>query len=348
MSDFSRISELGHESLHRFFDAKTGLRALIGVHSTVLGPSLGGTRALATYESEEAAVFDVLRLSRGMTYKASLAGLALGGGKSVIMLPKGSFDRAALFQAFGRAVNSLGGRYISAEDSGTSPDDMEQVLKHTRHVVGLKAKSGDPSPVTAYGVIRSMEAVAQHLFGKPDLNGKRVTVLGVGHVGFPMVEELSKRGAKVFVSDINAASVEKAVKQCGATALSEKELLSTEADIFSPCALGGGLNDATIPLLKVKAVVGAANNQLLEPRHGEVLAQRGIAYAPDYAVNAGGLINCASEVLGYGREEALARAGKIFDTVVEIFARARKTNARPEVVADAMAEERIQKAMARA
>lgn len=341
MTIFTNLLEGGYEALHLLSDSKTGLRALVGIHSTKLGPALGGTRALATYASEQDAITDVLRLAKGMTYKAGLAGLPHGGGKAVIMLPKGNFDRAKLFEAFGRAVESLGGRYITTEDSGTSTEDMEYVRKHTKSVVGLKEKSGDPSPVTAYGVARAMEATAKHLFGRAELKGLRVTVLGVGHVGMPLVKELHERGAKIWVSDINAAAVEHAVKQYGATAVSADELLRMEADVYAPCALGGAINDTTLPLLKVKAVVGAANNQLLTPGHGAQLAERGILYVPDYAANAGGLINVAQEVVGYDREKAYARAAKIYDTIETVLKRAKESGLRPEQVADRIVEERL-------
>jgi leucine dehydrogenase len=218
---------------------------------------------------------------------------------------------------------------------------MEHVRKHTKSVVGLKAASGDPSPVTAYGVTRAMEATAKHLFGRPELEGVRVTVLGVGHVGMPLVKELHERGARIWVSDINAAAVEHAVKAYGATAVSADELHRMEADFYAPCALGGAINDTTLPMLKVKAVVGAANNQLLTPRHGELLAERGILYVPDYAANAGGLINVAQEVLGYDRAKAYARAEKIFDTIEQVLTRAKASGLRPEQVADRIVEERI-------
>ena len=341
MNYFTHLLEGGYEALHYLSDKKTGLRALVGVHSTKLGPALGGTRALATYASEEDAVIDVLRLARGMTYKAALAGLPHGGGKAVIMLPKGNFDRAALFEAFGRGVESLGGRYITTEDSGTSPDDMEHVKRHTNSVVGLRGKSDDPSPVTAFGVARGIEAVAKHVFGSKDVKGLRITVLGVGHVGMPLVKELHQRGAKLFVSDINPAAVEHAVKTYGATAVSADELIRMEADIYAPCALGGAINDTTLPLLKVKAVAGAANNQLLEPRHGQLLAEKGIVYAPDYAINAGGLINVAQEVVGYDRDKAYARAEKIYDTIDMVLTRAKASGQRPEQVADRMVEEKL-------
>ncbi len=330
-----------YEGLHLFTDKKSGLKALIALHNTRLGPGLGGTRALATYASEEAAITDVLRLSRGMSYKAALAGLRFGGGKAVIMLPKGPFDREKLFEAFGRAVDSLGGRYITTEDSGTSPTDIEWVHRFTKHAVGLPATSGDPSPVTAFGVVRGIEATAKHLFGSDNLEGKRVNVLGVGNVGFALVGELARRGAKVFVSDINEKAVAAAVSDFKAVALSENELLSNEADFYAPCALGAGLNDATIPQLKVKAITGAANNQLAEARHGEVLAERGIVYVPDYAINAGGLINVAQEVEGYDRQKAFDRASKIYDTILELLTRANASGKRPEQIADLMVEEKI-------
>lgn len=342
MDHFPQLLEGGFEGLHFFSDRKTGMRALIALHSTKLGPAIGGTRALTTYASEDAAVTDVLRLARGMTYKAALAGLPHGGGKAVLMLPKGSFDRGRLFEAFGRAVDSLHGRYITCEDSGTSPEDMEFVRRHTRHVVGLKSTSGDPSPVTAYGVVRGMEAVAKHVFGKGDLSGLKVSLLGVGHVGFALAGELHKRGAKLFVADINRDNLQRAVEAYGAKPMGDKELVSMEADIFSPCALGGILNDETLPQLKVKAIAGAANNQLAEPRHGKLLADRGIVYAPDYAINAGGLINVAQEYTGYDRAKALERAGKIFDTIDALLRRSKETGLRPEEVADRMVEEKLE------
>ncbi len=341
MSYFSQLHEGDYEALHFFGDRKTGLRGLIGVHSTRLGPALGGTRALASYASESEAVTDVLRLAKGMTYKAALAGLPHGGGKAVIMLPKGYVDRETLFEAFGRAVESLKGRYITTEDSGTSPEDMEYVHRFTNHVTGLKGRSGDPSPVTAYGVVRGIEATAKFLYGRSDLKGMRVTLLGVGHVGYALAQELHERGAQLFISDINKESLAKAVKAFNAKAVPDSELFSMEADIFAPCALGAVLNDRTIPRLKVKAVAGAANNQLEEPRHGKDLADRGILYVPDYAINSGGLINVAQEVVGYDRDKALARTKGVYDTIEAILRRAKETGRRPEEVADQMVEERL-------
>lgn len=341
MEYFPRLLEGGYEGLHFFSDAATGLRALVALHSTKLGPGLGGTRALTTYAGESEAVLDVIRLARGMTYKAALAGLPHGGGKAVIMLPSGPFDRARLFQAFGRAVETLGGRYITTEDSGTSPDDMLEARKHTRHAVGLEGASGDPSPVTAFGVARGIEAVAKQVWGRGDCKGLKVSVMGVGHVGLALCEELHRRGAKLFVADVQPQRVEQAVRQFGATGLSEQELLRADADIYAPCALGGAINDQTLPLLRVKAVAGAANNQLQEARHGEELARRGIVYAPDYAINSGGLINVAQEVVGYDRDKAYSRAAAVYDTIDQILTRAQQSGKRPEQVADRIVEERL-------
>jgi len=341
MTTFTPMLEGGFEALHFLSDAKTGLRALVGVHSTKLGPALGGTRALTTYATEADAVVDVLRLARGMTYKAALAGLPHGGGKAVIMLPAGSFDRQALFESFGRAVDSLGGRYITTEDSGTSPEDLGHAARFTRYAAGLEGASGDPSPVTAFGVARGIEATAKHVWGRSDLEGLRVTVLGVGHVGMPLVAELHKRGAKLWVSDVNAERVAHAVEAYGATAVSADALHAMEADVFAPCALGGAINDATVGKLRVRAVAGAANNQLLEARHGQQLAERGILYVPDYAINAGGLVNVAQEVVGYDREKAYARASTIFDTIAAILDRSRSSGFRPEQVADRLVEEKL-------
>lgn len=342
MDHFPQLLEGGFEGLHFFTERRTGLKALIGLHSTRLGPALGGTRALSTYRSEAEAVADVLRLARGMTYKAALAGLPHGGGKAVLMLPAGPFDRGRMLEAFGRAVDSLGGRYITCEDAGTSPEDMDFVRRRTRHVVGLRATSGDPSPVTAYGVVRGMEAVAKHVFGRPELKGLKVALLGVGHVGFALAGELHRREARLFVADVNPQNLARAVEAYGATPLPDDELLSMEADLFAPCALGGSLNDDTVRRLEVKAVAGAANNQLAEPRHGKLLADRGIVYAPDYAINAGGLINVAQELAGYDRAKALERAGRIFDTIDELLRRSKESGLRPEEVADRMVEERLE------
>ncbi len=347
MDLFPVMADKAYESVHFFHDADTGLRALVALHDTTFGGGLGGTRALSTYESEAHAVDDVLRLARGMTYKAALAGLPHGGGKAVIMLPKGPFDRAALFTAFGRAVESLGGRYITTEDSGTSPDDMDHVRKATSHVVGLarsRGGSGDPSPFTAFGVLRGIEAVSKFTLGRSDLQGLKVAIMGVGHVGFHLARLLTEQGAQLWVADVNEASVRRAQDELNAKAVSPAELPGLDVDIYAPCALGGAINDQTLPMLRCKAVAGAANNQLREERHGMELARRGIAYAPDYAINAGGLINVAQEVLGYDENKSREKVAKIYDTIHMILERAKAEGTRPEVVADRIVDERLAEA----
>lgn len=349
MDLFPVMTSKAYESVHFFHDAASGLRAIVSIHDTTFGAGLGGTRALSTYPSEEAALDDVLRLSRAMTYKATLANLPHGGGKAVIMLPKGEFDRPALFRAFGRAVESLGGRYITTEDSGTSPEDMEHIRKETRHVVGLarsRGGSGDPSPFTAFGCLRGIQAVAKFAFGRDDLQGLKVAILGVGHVGYHLARLLKEQGAQIFVADINQAAVHRAQDELGALAVSPEELISLEVDVFSPCALGGIVNDETLPKLRCKAVAGSANNQLREERHGIELARRGIVYAPDYAINAGGLINVAQEVAGYDEAKAREKCGRIYDTIFEILERARAEGSTPEAVADRIVEERLAAAKA--
>jgi len=334
----------GYEGLHFFFDAATGLRAIVSIHSCALGPSLGGTRALTTYPTEDAAIDDVLRLSRGMTYKAALAGVPHGGGKAVILLPTGAFDRSSLFAAFGRAVDTLGGRYITTEDSGTSPEDMEHVRRGTRFVVGQpksRGGSGDPSPVTAFGVLRGIEAVARTALGRSDLAGMKVALLGVGHVGHALAELLHRAGAALTIADVDAAKLERARDEFQCKIVSPEAIFGEECDLFSPNALGAILNDKTIPQLRGRAVAGAANNQLAEPRHGTDLAARGILYAPDYAINAGGLINVALEWTGYDEGKARAGASRIYDTMIEIFGRSKSENLPPATVADRMAEEQI-------
>ncbi|AKU89678.1 Leu/Phe/Val dehydrogenase [Vulgatibacter incomptus] len=344
MELFKAMSDKAYEAVHFFHDAETGLRAIIAIHDTTFGPALGGARALSTYANEEAALVDALRLARGMTYKAALAGLPLGGGKSVIMLPKTPFDRAALFTAFGRAIESIGGRYITAEDSGTSTEDMDSIRRGTSHVVGLaksRGGSGDPSPFTAFGVLRGIQAVAKFSLGRSDLEGLKVSILGVGHVGFPLARLLKEQGAELWVADINDESVRRAQDELGAKAVPTSDLPGLDVDVFAPCALGGSINDQTLPMLRCKAVVGSANNQLLEERHGVELQKRGIVYAPDYLVNAGGLINVALEVDGYDEKKSRELCSAIYDTMYMILERAKAEGSRPEVVADRIVEERL-------
>ncbi|MCZ7687324.1 MAG: leucine dehydrogenase [Sandaracinaceae bacterium] len=348
MSVFDHLEHHDYGEVHFKRDAASGLRAIVAVHDTRLGPALGGCRFIH-YDTEEEALIDALRLARGMTYKAALAGIAHGGGKAVLVRPRGQFDRAALFRAFGRFVDDLGGHYITAEDSGTGIEDMEIVRSVTKHVTGVKPErggSGDPSPFTALGVRRGIEACVKLVLGKGDLTGVRVAVQGIGHVGYHLCRELAALGAELVVADIDPLKAERAERDFGARVVPLDDIYAVECDVFAPCALGSALNDATIPRLRCHIVAGAANNQLAEPRHGGDLMQRGILYAPDYAINAGGLINVAEEVVGYDEARATERTMKIYDTIYEIAERAKKAMAPTYVIADTMVEERLARASA--
>lgn len=343
MNVFEHLEQHDYGEVHLKRDAASGLRAIVAIHDTRLGPALGGCRFIH-YDSDEAALVDALRLARGMTYKAALAGIALGGGKSVIIRPRGEFDREALFRAFGRFVDDLGGRYITAEDSGTTLDDMDAIRSVTKHVTGVKPEhggSGDPSPFTALGVRRGIEACVKLALGKSSLEGVHVAVQGIGNVGYSLSRQLKELGAKLTVADIDPAKAERARLELGASVVPLDEIFGVECDVFAPCALGAVINDATLPRLRCKVVAGAANNQLAEPRHGTALMERGILYAPDYAINAGGLINVAEEHIGYDPERATARTMKIYDTIYEIGERALKAAAPTSVVADMIVEERL-------
>jgi leucine dehydrogenase len=310
------------------------------IHNTALGPAVGGTRYWS-YTTEDDAITDGLRLARGMTYKNALAGLPCGGGKSIILHDSQAVDREKLFRAHGRLVNSLGGKYVTAEDVGTSPADMEYILKETDHVAGLQGRSGDPSPHTARGVFRAMQAAAKFKWGHDELSGKTVAIQGCGHVGYFLAGELARVGAKLIVSDVDPAKVKRVVEDHRATAVAPEEIYSVTADVFAPCALGGVLNDETIPKLKAEMVVGAANNQLLEPRHGDLLAQRGILYAPDYAANAGGIINGGCrEIMGWDVPRTLAKVDGIYDTLLQIFEKAKREGIPTYQTADRLAEEK--------
>jgi len=333
----------GYERVVCGSDEAAGYQGIIAVHSTALGPAVGGTRYWG-YKTEDDAMTDALRLARGMTYKNALAGLPFGGGKSIIMRGGNTPDREQLFRAHGRMVNSLDGKYITAEDVGTSPADMEYILKETTYVGGLQGRSGDPSPHTARGVFRAMQAAAKHKWGNDNLAGKTIAIQGCGHVGYFLAGELARVEAKVIVTDVDAAKVKQVVDDHGATAVASEEIYSAKADIFAPCALGGVLNDQTIPQLKATLIVGAANNQLLEPRHGDLLEQRGIVYAPDYAANAGGVINgCCREMLGWDVPKTLAKTDAIYDTILTIFAMAEREKIPTYQAADRLAEERFMK-----
>jgi leucine dehydrogenase len=331
----------GYERVLFGSDDAAGYQGIIAIHSTALGPAVGGTRYWS-YKTEDDAVTDVLRLARGMTYKNALAGLPFGGGKSIILRNNKAEDREQLFRAHGRLVNSLEGKYFTAEDVGTSPADMEFILKESEYVAGLQGRSGDPSPHTARGVFRAMQAAAKHKWGSDDLAGKTVAIQGCGHVGYFLARELARVGAKLVVTDVDPAKVKRVVDDHQARSVTPEEIYSVEADIFAPCALGGVLNDQTIPQMKAKLVAGAANNQLLEPRHGDTLQQHGVLYAPDYAANAGGVINgCCREMLGWDVPKTLAKTDAIYDTLLTIFAMADREKIPTYQAADRLAEERF-------
>ncbi|HET7633056.1 MAG TPA: Glu/Leu/Phe/Val dehydrogenase [Gemmatimonadaceae bacterium] len=340
MKIFDTIAGMGHEQLVLCQDAASGYRGIIAIHSTTLGPALGGTR-FWTYASDDDAITDALRLARGMTYKNAVAGLNLGGGKSVIIGDNKTADREMIFRAHGRFVESLGGRYITAEDVGTSTADMDFVHMETEYVSGLAARSGDPSPVTAHGVFRAIQASAKQKWGSDDLSGKTVAVQGCGHVGYYLAKELHEAGAHLVASDIDAERVKRVVSEFGAKGVQGDDIYSAEADVFAPCALGAVINDKTIPMLKVEVVAGSANNQLLEERHGAVLDKKGILYAPDYVANAGGVINVYGELAGWTAERAFRKADEIYDTVLRVFRIARERGVPTYEAADRLAEMRI-------
>ncbi len=334
------MAEFGHEQLVLCYDKATGYRGIICVHDTTLGPALGGTR-FWNYASDEEAMVDALRLARGMTYKNAVAGLNLGGGKAVMMGDNRTVNREMLFRAHGRFVDSLGGRYITAEDVGTSTADMDFVHMETQYVTGLAFRSGDPSPVTARGVFRAIQACAKHRWGEESLVGSTVAVQGVGHVGYYICHELHAAGALTVVTDIDPARIQRCVDEFGSRAVGLEEIYDVQAHIFAPCALGGILNDDTIPRLRVEIVCGAANNQLLEERHGDALERRGILYAPDFVANAGGVINVYSEIASWTRERALRKADEIFHATLGMFEIARDQGLPAYEAAERLAERRI-------
>lgn len=337
---FDRLADMGHEQIVLCSDPSCGYRGIIAIHSTTLGPALGGTR-FWSYPSDEEAIVDALRLARGMTYKNAVAGLNLGGGKSVIIGDNRTTSREMLFRAHGRFVESLGGRYVTAEDVGTSTSDMDFVHMETRYVTGLAGRSGDPSPVTAHGVFRAILAAAHFHWGSDALAGRTVAVQGLGHVGYSLCKELRDAGAKLIVTDIDAERVKRAAADLGARGVEPGEIYGARADIFAPCALGGIINDNTIPQLKVEIVAGAANNQLLEPRHGDALDARGIVYAPDYVANAGGVINVYRELAGWDSERALRKADEIYATMLGVLELARSEHVPAYEAADRLAERRL-------
>ena len=342
---FADMEQMGHEQVVYCFDQTTGLHALIGIHSTALGPALGGCR-MWNYANEHEALRDVLRLSRGMTYKAALAGLALGGGKSVIFGDPVKDKSEALLRSFGRFVNSLGGKYITAQDVSISNTDLLHMHKETKHVVGLPAKmggTGDPSPMTALGVFSGIRAAVAHRLQKNSLRGVRVAVQGCGSVGNKLCHLLHNEGAELWIGDIDANKIAPLVASCGAKVMTSDALLRAEVDVFAPCALGAILDDDSIPQLQAKIVAGGANNQLADEKmHDEMLRARNILYAPDYVINAGGLISVSYEVKKRAGTAA-AKTKAIYDTLLEIFHRAEQQSEGTGKTANRLAEERVRR-----
>jgi leucine dehydrogenase len=340
---FETLAQTGHEEVVFCHNKDAGLKAIIAIHNSVLGPALGGLR-MWPYATEQDALNDVLRLSRGMTYKAAVSGLNLGGGKAVIIGDPSKDKSEALFRAFGRFVNSLNGRYITAEDVGIDVNDMEYVFRETEFVTGVHqvhGGSGDPSPFTAYGTLQGLLAALQVKFGNEDVGKYSYAVQGVGHVGMEFVKLLRERGAKVFVTDINKELVQRAVDDHGAEAVAADQIYDVDADVYSPCALGGTVNANTLPRLKCKIICGAANNQLATDEIGDEVMRKGMLYAPDYAVNAGGLMNVSLEIDGYNRERAMRMLRTIYFNLGRIFEISARDNIPTYKAADRMAEERI-------
>lgn len=333
----------GHERVLVGVDPSCGYLGVIAVHSTALGPAVGGTR-LWSYPSRDAATEDALRLSRAMTLKCAVAGLPLGGGKSVVVANTPGFRRDDVLRAHGRLIERLGGRYVAGEDVGTTPDDMERIREETVHVGGLAAGAGDPSPYTAQGVVRAMHATAAHLWGSDDLAGRRVAIQGCGSVGGHLARLLAVRGAELVVADVDAARARRVAEGCGARLVPPEEVLTSDVDIVSPCALGGALDEETVPRLRARAVVGAANEQLRSETAADRLHERGIVYVPDFVANAGGVISGAQDLCGWSPAEVREGVERIADTVGAILASADAENRAPHHVALALAEERLRRA----
>lgn len=340
MDLFQDMTTHGHEQVVVCHEPSCGYLGIIAIHDTTLGPALGGTRYWH-YANFQEAVTDALRLARGMTYKAAVAGLNLGGGKAVIVGDNKRTDREFIFRAHGRFVESLGGRYITAEDVGTSPSDMEFIKRETDHVAGLQGLSGDPSPVTGYGVYMGMKAAARHRWGKDSLKGKTVAVQGAGKVAYYLSTHLREEGARVIITDIDAEKSNRIVEEMGAKAVAPDEIYDVKADIYAPCALGATINDETLSRLRVEIIAGGANNQLAEERHGRALEEKGLLYAPDFVINAGGLINVYREIVGWSEERAKRKAQEIYDTILRVFAIAARDKIPTYEAADRLAEERV-------
>jgi leucine dehydrogenase len=345
MEIFKYLEKYDYEQVVFCQDKTSGLKAIIAIHDTTLGPALGGTR-MWTYESEEAAIEDALRLAKGMTYKNAAAGLNLGGGKTVIIGDPRKDKNEEMFRAFGRYIQGLNGRYITAEDVGTTVADMDLIHEETDFVTGISpafGSSGNPSPVTAYGVYVGMKAAAKEAFGSDSLEGKVIAIQGVGNVAYTLCKYLHEEGAQLIVTDINKEAVRRAVEDFGAKAVDPNEIYSVECDIYAPCALGATINDDTIPQLKAKVIAGSANNQLKDTRHGDIIHEMGIVYAPDYVINAGGVINVADELYGYNHERAMKKVELIYNSIEKIIEIAKRDGIPTYVAADRMAEERIER-----
>ena len=340
MEIYEKATNSGHEKVLVGHEPESGYRGIIAIHSTVCGPAVGGTR-LWNYANEDEALIDALRLSRGMTYKNALPALPLGGGKAVIVGDNKTLDRVAIFSAHGRFVEALGGEYITAEDVGTSPSDMEIVRRETRHVAGLLSGTGDPSPFTARGVFRAMQAAAKHVWNRAELSGVTVALQGCGNVGYNLAKNLHAAGAKLIVSDVDGQKALRLVDEFDAVVVEPEQILSMRADIFAPCALGAVINDQSIPQLRSQIVVGAANNQLLEDRHGEVLKEQGVLYVPDYAANVGGVFSGCVEVLGWKPEDVSKKVDEIYDTVLNILELASAEDISTNKAADRIAENNL-------
>lgn len=342
---FQKIDEYGHEQIVFAQDKESGLKAIVGIHSTVLGPSLGGCR-MWNYSDESEALRDVLRLSRGMTYKAAVADLELGGGKAVVIGDSRTQKTPELLKSFGRIVEGLSGRYITAEDVGMKVQDIDVIRTQTKFAVGgsNEGGSGDPSIMTAFGTFQGMKAALKFIGAGEEMNGVRVAIQGVGNVGYHLCSYLSAAGAKLYVTDIYPNQIERVVQEFGAIEVSPDKIYETECDIFAPCALGAILNERTIRQLKCKIVAGSANNQLETDKDGYELYNRGIVYAPDYAINGGGLINVAAELDGYNQEKVLNKVSKIYNTIDDILNRSKRESVPPHVAANRLAEQRLSKA----
>lgn len=341
---FGQLSFDNHEQVVFCNDKDTGLKAIIGIHNSVLGPALGGTR-MWNYATEWEALNDVLRLSRGMTFKSAITGLNLGGGKAVIIGDAKTQKTPELMRKFGEFVHSLSGRYITAEDIGMETSDMDTVREVTPYVTGIsesKGGSGNPSPITAYGVFMGMKAAAKYKFGTDDLEGRTIYVQGVGHVGESLVEHLNQEGANIFISDINQERLQAVSSKFGATIFKGEDLYSADMDIYAPCALGATVNDDTLGRLKATVIAGAANNQLAdEEKHGRMLREKGIVYAPDFLINAGGIINVYAELEGYDKKETIRKTENIYNTTLEILSSAETNNLTTHAAALKIAQERI-------